>query len=117
MTSSVRYGSYANIQAVATDDAIQRLDIAQECVKVLLPVIAQGANAVVWTTKGPGVIKAIMTCRLTNTAGANLWAASQANTLVVTITADGKGVNIAVPAGAVATVATDIAYLTLVVGY
>lgn len=117
MTSSVRYGSYTALQAVADTDAIQRLDIAQECVKVSLPVIAQGNNAIIWTTKGPGVIKAIMTCRLTNAAGANLWADTQAHTLIVSITADGKSVNVAVPGGAVATVATDIAYLTLVVGY
>jgi len=117
MTSSVRYGYYTNAQAVSDTDAINRLDIAHEYVKVLLPVIAAAANAIVWTTKSPGVIKAIMNCRLTNAAGANLWADTQAHTLIVSITADGKSVNIAVPGGAVATVATDIAYLTLVVGY
>jgi hypothetical protein len=117
MTTSIRYGSYTNAQAIAVEDAIQRMEIAPEYVKVLLPVIAANANANVWTIKSPGTIKAVMGCRLTNTAGADLWADSQAHTLIVSITADGKSINVAVPAGAVATVNTDLVYLTLAVGY
>jgi hypothetical protein len=117
MTTSIRYGAYTNAQAVATEDAIQRMEIAPEYVKVTLPVIAAGANANVWTTKSPGTIKAIMGCRITKAGGADLWADSQAHTPNITITADGKSVNIACTGGGTATEATDLAYLTLAVGY
>ena len=117
MTTSIRYGSYTNAQAVAAVDAIQRSELAFEAVKVITPVVAQGANGNIYTIKAPGKIQAILTARITTTAGLNKPDAAAASAYFFTVSADGRSVNLAIPAGGTATANTDIAYLTLAVGY
>lgn len=117
MTTSIRYGSYTNAQAVAAIDAVQRSELAFEAIKVVTPVIATGANGNIYTIKAPGKIQAILTARITNAAGQNKPDIAGVNAYVFVVSADGKSVNLAVPAGGTATLNTDIAYLTLAVGY
>ena len=118
MTTSVRYGSYTNAQAVATSDTVNRAELALETVRVITPAIIVNANANVYTIKSPGYIKAILNVFCTTTAGATKFSGQdQARQPVFTITADGKSVNIAVPGGGTAFVNDDVVYLILAVGY
>lgn len=118
MTTSIRYGSYTNAQAVATADAVNRAELALEAVKVISPAIAQNVNANVYTIKSPGSIKAILNMFCTTTAGATKFSGQdQARQPVFTITADGKSVNIAVPNNGTAFANDDLVYLILAVGY
>lgn len=117
MTSSVRYGEYTNVQAIATTDDVQRSEPALETVKVIAPVIAQGAAAIIWKTKSPGTIKAVMSTRLTSVAGLEKYGAADANAWSYTVTDAGKTLTLTVPAAGTAIVAGDFVYLTLVVGY
>ena len=118
MTTSIRYGYYATTaSAVSATDTVNRSELALEVVKVITPIVAQGANGNIYTIKSPGKIQAILTARITTTAGLNKPDVAGANAYAFTVSVDGKSVNLAIPAGGTATINTDIAYLTLAVGY
>ena len=117
MTTSIRYGSYTAAQAVAVVDPIQRSELALEAVKIISPAIAANASANIYTIKSPGKIHAVLSVELSTAAGGKKFSDNQAHTPLVTITADGKNINIACIAGGTTMANTDIVCLILAVGY
>lgn len=109
--SVIRYTSYTNAQAIAATD-LPGTDIALQAVQVITPTINAAANAIVFTLKGAGTIKAVMSAEVTSNVGA-----TRITTFTITITPDGKSLNFAVPGGGTVFANTDMAYLLLAVGY
>jgi len=115
---SIRYTSYTNAQAIATTD-IPGKDIALMAVQVVCPAIAAAANAIVFTLKGAGTIKAIMNAFiLKNNGNIRLEDPTGFNRgLNITLSADSRSVIFTLPANAQVIENTDTAYLLLAVGY
>lgn len=88
-------------------------EFSVEFVQVKAPAIGDDSSAVIYTTERSGLIKSIISCRITNSDGINKIDIGNK----VGASENGKSVIYSVPVNGVPVAETDYIYMVIIIGY